>query len=98
MDGISIWLLAADGRRSSCSAIAAACWRPPERPRAFLAMLLLAEAGLLGLFAAGHLVLFYVFWEAMLIPFYFLIGMWGGEGRGARDRSRSSSTRWSAAC
>ncbi len=62
-------------------AIVAACWRLPERPRAFLAMLLLAEAGLLGLFAAGDLVLFYVFWEAMLIPFYFLIGMWGGEGR-----------------
>ena len=55
---------------------------PPERPRAFLAMLLLAEGGLLGLFAAGDLVLFYVFWEAMLVPFYFLIGMWGGEGRG----------------
>ena len=66
-------------------AIVAACWRPPERPRAFLALLLLAETGLLGLFAAGHLVLFYVFWEAMLVPFYFLIGMWGGEGRGARD-------------
>ena len=45
-------------------------------------MLLLAECGLLGLFAAGDLVLFYVFWEAMLVPFYFLIGMWGGEGRG----------------
>ena len=45
-------------------------------------MVLLAETGLLGLFAAGQLVLFYVFWEAMLIPFYFLIGMWGGEGRG----------------
>ena len=40
------------------------------------------SAGLLGLFAAGQLVLFYVFWEAMLIPFYFLIGMWGGAGRG----------------
>ena len=47
-------------------------------------MVLLAETGLLGLFAAGQLVLFYVFWEAMLIPFYFLIGMWGGEGRAAR--------------
>ena len=45
-------------------------------------MLLLAETGLLGLFAAGQLVLFYVFWEAMLIPFYFLIGMWGDKDRG----------------
>ena len=81
VDGISIWLLALTVG-TFLLAMLAACWRPPERPRAFLALLLLAEAGLLGLFAAGNLVLFYVFWEAMLIPFYFLIGMWGGAGRG----------------
>src|SRR5215208_6654412 len=81
VDGISIWLLALTAG-SFLLAVLAACWRPPERPRAFLALLLLAEAGLLGLFAAGNLVLFYVFWEAMLIPFYFLVGMWGGAGRG----------------
>ena len=80
VDGISLWLLALTAAMFAL-AIMAACWRLPERPRAFLAMLLLAEAGLMGLFAAGDLVLFYVFWEAMLIPFYFLIGMWGGEGR-----------------
>jgi NADH-quinone oxidoreductase subunit M len=80
VDGISIWLLALTAGVFFLG-IVAACWRLPERPRAFLAMLLLAETGLLGVFAAGHLVLFYVFWEAMLIPFYFLIGMWGGEGR-----------------
>jgi NADH-quinone oxidoreductase subunit M len=81
VDGISLWLLALTAV-IFLLVIVAVCWRPPERPRAFLAMVLLAETGLLGLFAAGHLVLFYVFWEAMLIPFYFLIGMWGGEGRG----------------
>ena len=81
VDGISLWLLALTAVIFFL-VIVAVCWRPPERPRAFLAMVLLAETGLLGLFAAGHLVLFYVFWEAMLIPFYFLIGMWGGEGRG----------------
>lgn len=81
VDGISLWLIAL-AAVVFFLAIVAACWRPPERPRAFLAMLLLAETGLLGLFAAGDLVLFYVFWEAMLVPFYFLIGMWGGEGRG----------------
>ncbi len=80
VDGISLWLLALTAGIFTL-AIVAACLRLPERPRGYLAMLLLAETGLLGLFAAGHLVLFYVFWEAMLIPFYFLIGMWGGEGR-----------------
>ena len=80
VDGISVWLIALTAGIFFL-AIVAACWRLPERPRGFLAMLMLAEAGLLGLFAAGDLVLFYVFWEAMLIPFYFLIGMWGGQGR-----------------
>jgi NADH-quinone oxidoreductase subunit M len=80
VDGISLWLLLLTAV-IFLLVIAAACWRPPERPRAFLTLLLLAETGLLGLFAAGHLVLFYVFWEAMLVPFYFLIGMWGSEGR-----------------
>src|SRR5262245_7110809 len=81
VDGISIWLLALPAG-TFLLAVLAACWHPPDRPRAFLALLLLAETGLLGLFAAGNLVLFYVFWEAMLVPFYFLVGMWGGTGRG----------------
>ena len=80
VDGISLWLIALTAGIFFL-AIVTACWRLPERARGFLGMLLLAEAGLLGLFAAGDLVLFYVFWEAMLVPFYFLIGMWGGEGR-----------------
>jgi NADH-quinone oxidoreductase subunit M len=80
VDGISLWLMALTAAIFLLGVIAA-CWRLPERPRAFLALILLAEAGLLGLFAAGHLVLFYVFWEAMLVPFYFLIALWGGEGR-----------------
>jgi NADH-quinone oxidoreductase subunit M len=54
---------------------------PAERGVAFLGLLLLAQAGLMGLFVAGDLILFYVFWEAMLIPFYFLIGMWGSGNR-----------------
>lgn len=82
VDGISIWLLALTAGLFLLG-IVAACWRLPERGRGFLAMLLLAQAGLMGLFAAGDLVLFYVFWEAMLIPFYFLIGVWGNEDRRA---------------
>jgi NADH-quinone oxidoreductase subunit M len=81
VDGISIWLILLTTSLFAL-AIGYLCWRTPERPRAFLAMILLAEVGLLGLFSSGNLVLFYVFWEAMLIPFYFLIGMWGREGRG----------------
>ncbi|WP_217914337.1 complex I subunit 4 family protein [Miltoncostaea marina] len=80
VDGISLWLIVLTSALFALG-VGAACWRLPERPRGFLALLLLAETGLLGLFAAGHLVLFYVFWEAMLVPFFFLIAMWGGEGR-----------------
>ena len=87
VDGISLWLLLLTAVVFLLG-IVAACWRPPERPRAFLALLLLAETGLLGLFAAGHLVLFYVFWEATLVPFYFLIGMWST----AADRVRATTT------
>ncbi len=49
--------------------------------RGFLFFLMVLETGLLGVFAALDLFLFYVFWEAMLIPMYFLIGGWGGPRR-----------------
>jgi len=49
--------------------------------RGFYACLLLLEAAMIGVFVACDLALFYVFWEAMLIPMYFLIGIWGGERR-----------------
>ncbi len=52
-----------------------------ERQRAFYAMLLLLTTGMLGVFVALDLFLFYVFWEIMLIPMYFLIGIWGGNRR-----------------
>jgi len=44
-------------------------------------MLLVMETAMLGVFAALDFVLFYIFWEAMLIPMYLLIGMWGGANR-----------------
>jgi NADH-quinone oxidoreductase subunit M len=58
---------------------------PPHgpSPRAFFALLLLLEVGMLGTFVALDLVLFFVFFEIVLIPMYFLIGNWGGEGRAA---------------
>jgi len=49
--------------------------------RGFYASILLLETGMLGVFAALDLFLFYVFWEVMLVPMYFLIGIWGGQRR-----------------
>jgi NADH-quinone oxidoreductase subunit M len=51
------------------------------RVRTFMAVLLAMETAMLGVFAALDFVLFYVFWEAMLIPMYLLIGVWGGPNR-----------------
>jgi NADH-quinone oxidoreductase subunit M len=49
--------------------------------RGFTMMILLLEVGMIGVFASLDLFLFYVFWEAMLIPMYFIIGIWGGQDR-----------------
>jgi NADH-quinone oxidoreductase subunit M len=51
------------------------------RTREFYAMVLALEAGMLGTFLTLDLLLFYVFWEGMLIPMYLLIGVWGGPRR-----------------
>ena len=48
---------------------------------AFLSLLLFMQAGLNGLFLAKDLVLFYVFWEATLIPSLLMLGIWGRNGR-----------------
>ena len=47
----------------------------------YMAFMLLLEGGLIGVFLASNLFLFYIFWEVMLIPAYFLVGTWGGERR-----------------
>jgi NADH-quinone oxidoreductase subunit M len=52
-----------------------------ERERAYYALLLVLTTGMLGVFVALDLFVFYVFWEIMLIPMYFIIGVWGGERR-----------------
>ena len=53
----------------------------PGRPKAFVALMLLLETGMAGTFIAFDLVLFFVFWELVLVPMYFLIGIWGGPNR-----------------
>jgi NADH-quinone oxidoreductase subunit M len=59
-------------------------WRflpEPGRPKGFVALLLLLETGMAGTFVAFDLVLFFVFFELVLVPMYFLIGLWGGPNR-----------------
>jgi NADH-quinone oxidoreductase subunit M len=52
-----------------------------KKVRHFVLFMLLLEVGMLGVFCAIDMFLFYVFWEAMLIPMYFIIGVWGGQER-----------------
>ena len=52
-----------------------------DRIKEYYVFLLLLEVGMIGVFVSLDLVLFYVFWEVMLVPMYFLIGIWGGERR-----------------
>ena len=49
--------------------------------KGYFALFLLLEAGMMGVFAALDFFLFYIFWEVMLLPMYFLIGIWGGPRR-----------------
>jgi NADH-quinone oxidoreductase subunit M len=53
----------------------------PGRPKAFLALVMLLETGMAGTFIAFDLLLFFVFWELVLVPMYFLIGIWGSANR-----------------
>jgi NADH-quinone oxidoreductase subunit M len=53
----------------------------PGRPKAFVALIMLLETGMAGTFIAFDLVLFFVYWELVLVPMYFLIGIWGSANR-----------------
>jgi NADH-quinone oxidoreductase subunit M len=65
----------------STAAIAYGFWTGRERSGTYLGLLLFLEGATVGVFCAQDLLLFYVFWEAMMIPLYVLIGVWGGPGR-----------------
>jgi len=58
-----------------------ASWTIDRHVKAYCALFLLLQTGILGVFLALDLFLFYVFWEVMLVPMYFLIGIWGGPRR-----------------
>ncbi len=79
-DGISMLLLLLTTLLSAI-AILASFGAIKEKTRGYYAFLLVLETGMLGVFVSLDLFLFYIFWEAMLIPMYFLIGVWGGERR-----------------
>lgn len=80
IDGISLWLVLLTTFLGPVVVLSA--WKAVERhDKAFFALLLSLQAGMLGAFFAADLFLFYIFWEAMLIPMYFLIGIWGGKRR-----------------
>ena len=78
--GFGLWLVGL-ASIAMTAAIAYATWVRRERARAYFASMLLLTAALVGVFAAQDYLLFYVFWEAMLIPLYVLVGVWGGPGR-----------------
>ncbi len=59
----------------------AASFSQEQRARHYMAFMLLLECGMLGVFLSVNLFLFYIFWELMLIPAYFLVGSWGGARR-----------------
>ena len=58
-----------------------ASFKIDKAPKAYFALLLLLDTGMMGVFASLDFFLFYIFWEVMLLPMYFLIGIWGGPRR-----------------
>jgi len=78
--GYSLWL-AGLTVVVSAAAIGYALWANRERGRAYHGLLLFLMGSIVGVFTAQDLLLFYVFFEAMLIPIYVLIGVWGGPRR-----------------
>ena len=80
IDGLSLWLVILTTFLTPLALLGS--WSSIQRRvREFNVFMLLLEAGMLGVFVALDLFLFYIFWEAMLIPMYFLIGIWGHERR-----------------
>ena len=80
IDGLSVTLLLLTALLGPICVIAS--WRNIEKGiKAYMALFLLLETGMLGFFAALDLFLFYVFFELTLLPMYFLIGVWGGPRR-----------------
>ena len=79
VDGISMPLVVLTTFLSMLAA--AASWPITKNVKAYFVLFLLLVTGMLGVFVSLDFMLFYVFWEVMLLPMYFLIGIWGGPRR-----------------
>ena len=79
VDGISLVLVALS--TFLVPIVILASWHQADRVRSYLGLILALETAMVGVFVALDLILFYVFFEAMLVPMYFLIGSFGGERR-----------------
>jgi NADH-quinone oxidoreductase subunit M len=80
--GFSLWLIGMSVVVMA-AAIGYAFLAGRDRPRAYYGLMLLLTGAIVGVFCAQDLLLFYVMFEAMLIPLYVLLGVWGGAGRSA---------------
>jgi NADH-quinone oxidoreductase subunit M len=84
VDGISITMVVLTSLLSFLCIIASwgfEHWHTSKGLKGYLALFLLLETGMMGVFVSMDFFLFYVFWEMMLLPMYFLIGIWGGPRR-----------------
>jgi NADH-quinone oxidoreductase subunit M len=75
IDGVSLWMVMLTTFLMPLGVLAS--WTITKRVKVYFVFLLALETGMLGVFSALDLFLFYLFWEAVLVPMYFLIGMWG---------------------
>jgi NADH-quinone oxidoreductase subunit M len=80
IDGISLWLVILTTFIMPI-AILSTWTAVEEKVKEYMICLLLLEVGMLGAFVSLDLFLFYIFWEVMLIPMYFIIGIWGGKNK-----------------
>ncbi|MBI3541168.1 MAG: NADH-quinone oxidoreductase subunit M [Deltaproteobacteria bacterium] len=79
IDGLSVSMILLTALVSTIAVLAS--WGIHKQVKAYFALFLLLDAGMMGVFSALDFFLFYVFWEVMLLPMYFLIGIWGGPRR-----------------
>ena len=80
IDGISLWLVIL-ATFIMPIAVLSTYTAVTEKVKEYMICLLLLEVGMIGTFVSLDLFLFYIYWEVMLIPMYFMIGIWGGKNK-----------------
>lgn len=89
LSGTGLWSLTADGLSMPLVALTvftglvavSASWNVDDRPAVHFSLLMMLQGALAGVFLAGNVVLFYLAWESVLVPMFFLIGGWGSADR-----------------